>query len=114
MTIGGVQLERRAAVQIGTLRAVSALKDQFGLDILGGSIDEGAIYDLLLKPGGPQALLSVLFTGPVQEVDEDRLSVEDLLGALGNFFGSSGRPSTGQPAGSPEPTPDPSGPPAES
>lgn len=105
MTIGGVELTRRAArTTVGTLRAVSRLEHEYDIKLLDG-VDGTQLMDLFIKPGGVRALLNVLAEGPVDEIDEEALEIDQVLEAVGFFFGASGTDSAVPPAGSPEKKP---------
>jgi len=105
LELQGIKLTWRVVGTIGQLRALALLGAEYGVDLLGG-VDPDAFQKLFLRPGGIHALLRCLFTGPVDEVVEDDLTVDQVRGVLEDFFGVSGQPSTGRPAGS---HPDPSG-----
>jgi hypothetical protein len=99
MTIGGVEMTRRAARTVGTLRAVSRLEREFGVSIIQG-LDGEQLMDLLVRPGGVRALLHVLAEGPVDEIDEDALEIDQLLEAVSFFYKAYGTPSAEHPDGS--------------
>lgn len=100
ITIGGVELARRGATRLGTLRGAARLRDEFGFDLF-GELTEAGLMGLLEKPGGPRALLAALYKGPVEQIDEDDLEVADLTGAVKDFFAASAAASTGPAGGSP-------------
>jgi hypothetical protein len=104
LTIQGVELRPRGAATIGTLKAVARLKDAYGVDLLASGLAESEMLGLLGQDGGAKALLSVLYAGDIDSIDEDELPVTDIVEAVKAFFGAAVGLSTPPGGGSQTPT----------